>query len=102
MAVLGMLLGYRKIAFVGVDLNGSPYFWEANPSYLEERGPTTLANNQQPGGHETLSKATRPFSVLEMIEALADYVSGSLDGHLSVVSNSSELAAFLPQHMWGP
>jgi len=99
MAVVGLLLGYRNIAFVGVDLNGSPYFWEANPSYLEQQNSIAPVNNQRPGGHETLSKTTRPFSVLEMIEALAGFVTGS-GGRLSVASDSSALAGFLPLYSW--
>lgn len=100
MAVLGLLLGYRNITFVGVDLTGSPYFWEANPSYLGSRNFSGPINNQRPGGHETLSKTTRPFSVLEMTEALAEYVTGSLGGRVSVASDSSALSAFLPLHPW--
>jgi hypothetical protein len=100
MAVLGLLLGYRNITFVGVDLTGSSYFWEANPSYLDPRNVNGPVNNQRPGDHETLSKTTRPFSALEMIEALAQYVTGRLDGRVSVASDSSALSAVLPRHSW--
>ncbi len=100
MAVLGLLLGYRNIAFVGVDLNGAQYFWEANPGYLGSGNPVAPVNNQQLEWHETLSKTTRPFTVLEMIEALAGFVTGSWGGRVSVGSDSSALAAFLPPHSW--
>ena len=47
-----------------------------------------------------MSKTARPFSVFEMVEALAEYVTGSLAGEVSVASKSSELSTFLPIYSW--
>ena len=101
MAVLGLLLGYRNITFVGVDLNNTEYFWERNPSYLEGLASPPPVNNQNPGLHETVSQDNRPFGVLDMIRGLSRYVESSLGGRLRVASRSSALAEFLEVHRWG-
>lgn len=99
LAALGILMGFEEIVFVGVDLNGSQYFWEANPSHLERNSLTDYPHLQAPGKHETMSRKNRPFVVLEMINALR--VCGDFFGsRLFVESADSALAQHLDTYTW--
>jgi len=100
MVTLGILLGFRRIVLAGVDLNGSPYFWEKNPTYLEGLSGPLPVNNQPSGFHETTRTGSRPFSVVTMVKALADYFRSEHDGQLLVSSKNSVLSEFLPVSSW--
>jgi hypothetical protein len=97
---IGLSLGYKKIVLAGVDLNDTRYFWENNPSYSAESLVNTPINNQNGATHETTSTWIRPFSVVDMVRALANAVSEDFNGQISVVSPKSELASFLPVYSW--
>lgn len=100
MMSVGILLGFRHFVFAGVDLNHTEYFWERNSSYLLARGLPGLANNQAGPHHETLVPRNRPFSVVDMVTAVAKFVEVGLGGTVSVVSQKSALAEFLPKYHW--
>jgi len=100
MVSLGILLGFRRIVLTGVDLNGSPYFWERNPSYLENLVGPAPVNNQSGGVHETTDERNRPFSVVTMLCALSDYFRSELNGELLIASDTSALSGFLPTIDW--
>lgn len=101
MVVLGILLGFRRIVLAGVDLNGSPYFWEKNPEYLSSLSGGAPVNNQVRGTHETASPANRPFDVTTMLRALDIFFQTQRGGELLVTSPHSALAEFLPLETWG-
>lgn len=102
LVALGILLGFRRIVLAGVDLNGSPYFWEKNPAYLEGFSGPLPANNQPHGLHETTTTGKRPFSVVTMLKALSDYFRSEHGGQLLVSSKNSMLSEFLPVANWNP
>lgn len=99
MAFLGLLLGYRKVVFVGVDLNHTEYFWERNPKHLEKFGLEDFTSGQRQITHETLNVGARAFGVIEMVAALA-HIARGLDSSLEVVSPHSMLADIIPLHSW--
>ena len=101
MTVLGILLGFRRIVLAGVDLNGSPYFWERNAEYLSELAGPPPVNNQVTSTHETASSSNRPFDVITMLRALGDFFQTEKGGRLLVTSPDSALAEFLPVETWG-
>jgi hypothetical protein len=58
LVLLAGMLGYRQVCFVGVDLNGTPYFWQegralrGQPPWVDESGlydPKPSAANFQGG-----------------------------------------------------
>ena len=108
MVGLGLALGLSRIVFVGVDLNTTSYFWEDNTKYAFDAERPAPRNNQQApvGGasarqlHETMSIGTRPFSVTQMLSALAPALARSGRMQMFVSSASSELAEFLPVYEW--
>jgi len=97
MAFLGLLLGFPKVVFVGVDLNHTEYFWEKNPSYLSRFGLDSFESGQKNSSHETLTTHNRAFSVDNFLRAFAQFSRESACS-LEVVSPDSLLAEFLPVH----
>ena len=100
MAHLGLKLGFRRIVFVGVDLNTTKYFWERNPSYLGRRGLLSFDSGQRGSAHETLNPYSRPFSVVEMIAKMSEAFDGSGVQPFCVASKGSELAKVIPTLAW--
>ena len=100
MTSLAIQLGFKKIVYVGVDLNHTEYFWEKNPAYLERRGITSFESGQKSSRHETLSADSRPFPVTNVIRAISDGIADGADLQLYSGSASSELAHFLPVFGW--
>lgn len=100
LASLGLLLGYKKIVFVGVDLNDSRYFWEENPTYLERRGISSFDSGQRGPTHETMSPINRPFVVTDMLRSLAHVAESHFGARFFVSSESSALSEFLPTFLF--
>lgn len=100
MTSLAFQLGYRRIVYVGVDLNNTEYFWERNPTYLIRRGIQSFQSGQTGSRHETLSSHTRPFPVTDTIRAIREGLRDSVNLQLYSGSSSSELANFLPVFSW--
>lgn len=96
LASLGLLLGYKKIVFVGVDLNNSRYFWEENPVYLARRNLTSFVSGQTMDIHETMIAENRPFVVTEMIGSLSNIAAQLFGAKFFVASQDSALAQYLP------
>ena len=100
MVALGIIMGFRKIVLVGVDLNGSPYFWEQKPDLLENLRSERPVNNQQSEIHETTMSASRPFGAVVMLQHLAEYLRINCGGELLNASESSILTKVLPAQRW--
>ena len=68
--ILGLVSGFSEVVLVGIDLSTN-YFWqEQGADIVDER----FALFEQPmtgKHHETLSKINRPFSVIEVVQALS-------------------------------
>lgn len=99
MAFLAAILGYRRIVFVGVDLNHTEYFWEKNEVYLKNRGLSHFASGQTGESHETLSNINRAFGVMNMVKAMKKYF-GTEGVELEVANPQSLLAEILPVHVF--
>lgn len=95
LASLGLLLGYKKIVFVGVDLNNSRYFWEENPAYLSSHGIKTFDSGQKQAIHETMSPVNRPFVVTDMLRSLSVTGERHFGAEFFVASENSALSEFL-------
>lgn len=96
MACLGILLGFKKIVFVGVDLHNTDYFWQVNPTYLRERGLSSFDSEQKWQVHETEMEGFAPFVATTMIRALADVAREHFGAEFVVASKNSKLASFMP------
>lgn len=100
MIALGIVMGFRRIVLVGVDLNGSGYFWEKNPAHLAGLSGPQPRNNQQGVAHETTLTQNRPFSVVSMVAALDTYLRTNFGGEISIATNNSALTGLLAPTQW--
>ena len=96
MACLGIFLGFKKIVFVGVDLNNTDYFWQVNPAYLRDRGIESFDSEQKFEIHETELEGFAPFVASTIISALAEVARERFGVQFHVASSGSKLSSFLP------
>ena len=99
MAALGILMGFKRIVFVGVDLNNTDYFWERNPAHLARNGIEGFSSGQTRDTHETMERIKRPFIVTEMIQALAT-LGKSRGVEILVASKKSELTTVVGVYLF--
>lgn len=96
MIFLGLILGFREIVLVGVDLNGSPYFWE-DPAFVPDSSlKPHLVNRSSEDAMSTERTEDRAFSVSDFIAALAPLAQHFLGATVSCSNTSSRLASALP------
>jgi len=100
MAHLGLKLGFKRIVFVGVDLNNVEYFWQRNSSHLVRNGIASFDSGQRGTVHETMSGRSRPFPILEMIAGLAQVAWRDFSCKFEVASRASALARDLSIYDW--
>jgi len=96
--LFGIALGYKRVIFCGVDLNGSPYFFEKDARYNSSglKNPIELE-----GG--VISAGVHPTndSLLGMpIERAISYLSEMTDIEFYVSSAESRLAHYFPLWMF--
>lgn len=101
LASLGLVLGYKRIVFVGVDLNNSRYFWEENPHHLSRLGIDSFDSGQRQAVHETMNSENRPFVVTDILRSLSDVAESVFAAQFFVESEHSALSEFLPPFRLG-
>lgn len=69
--ILGLVSGFREVVLVGVDLSTS-YFWQEQGASIIDGRFELFEQPMKGDHHETLSKTHRPFSVVEMVQALKE------------------------------
>jgi hypothetical protein len=90
-----------RVVLVGVDMNGSPYFFEQEPSYLANNNFSRFDTGQVTvGSHDTATLLGRRIPVVDMIRLLATVSSQLHGGRVFVGSKSSTLAKILPVFDW--
>ena len=100
MSYLGLLLGFREIVYVGVDLLSPAYFWEQDTSFVSRRGLGSF-NAPQPGPvHETLDPKNRPFIVSDALRALSAAMNRRFGARFFTTNSASPLADFMPSYEW--
>jgi hypothetical protein len=96
MIFLGLILGFRDIVLVGVDLNGSPYFWE-DPTFVPDPSVNSRYLERSPrDSMSTEQTEERPFSASDFIATLAPLAQHFLGATVSCASATSRLAHALP------
>ena len=100
MISLGLMMGYREIVLVGVDLNQTQYFWEIDPSFLQANGLSKFRSQQSGNKHETMKRVGRPFVVTEMIAELNKIARESYGATICNGSDQSLLKSLLPDFKW--
>ena len=100
MLSLCTLLGFKEIVLVGVDLNGSPYFWADHGA--TKKGLEVWCDYPRPHQpqHETLDTSRRPFSNLDFIVTLSRTLQSQFGVQVFAGSNKSALSRSLPVFSW--
>ena len=95
MVFLALILGFRDVVLVGVDLNGSDYFWEEAKFVAVEGESFSLRSRPRSDGTSTESTENRPFPVSVFLAALAPLAKSILGATIWCASPTSLLAQFL-------
>jgi hypothetical protein len=101
MIFLGLILGFRDIVLVGVDLNGSPYFWEDTAFVPDPSVDAGYVVRSPSDSTSTEQTQDRPFSVSDFIATLAPLAQHVLGATVSCASAKSRLAGALPVYSFG-
>jgi len=96
MVFLALILGFKEIALIGVDLNGSPYFWEESRFVADQNLPLHEIRRSQGDSIATQSTEERPFSVSDFLAALSPLAQTILGARISCANPQSLLAEHLP------
>lgn len=98
LVLFAFLAGYEEIVLVGVDLNDSSYFWEANSDLL--RGAPSPPTSATGPVHMTVDRSATDSEVAVPIDEYLSLLDSSLlrasDVTLSVANPTSRLSSFLP------
>jgi len=94
----GILLKYKKIVFVGVDLNAGKYFFENNEKYMSHNfaDPYSFDNTYTSNVHRT----NDPAIGIPIIEVLRTFFEEEPNMQFYVSSKNSELIKHLPLWNW--
>jgi len=90
MVGLVSLMGFERVVLVGVDLNSVAYFWHRAPALVHDASLRDFGTAQTGSSHETLTNASRPFSIDTFLASVGAVVP------LDVESPQSLLAGLLP------
>jgi hypothetical protein len=96
MVFLGLTLGFKDITLIGVDLNGSSYFWEESRFIPDPQVPFHEIRRSPGDSISTQSTEQRPFSVSDFLAALAPLAETILGARISCANPRSRLAEHLP------
>jgi len=101
MVSLGIFFGFQKIVLVGVDLSRNQYFFEDDPTYLEDLGIASYNPwKSRTEHHETQQRTNRAFVATEFLGALAKVSKARGGPEMFVANNQSLLSQVMPQYEW--
>ena len=100
MIEVGLFAGFKEIVLLGIDLNSSPYFWEAGdapPSHQPMRG---RYHRPQGTEHDTLETFDRPYSTLLFIQEMAQAGEREFRATVYIGTEGSSLSGKIPDYHW--
>lgn len=98
LVLLAALAGYRRIVLNGVDLRHSRFFWEAEPSLLQNRGMSHFFSPEDGEAHST--ETTGRFPASEVLPIIARALMRAFGTRLLVAHRESWLSTVLPVFDW--
>lgn len=100
MIEIGLFAGFKEIVLLGIDLNSSPYFWEAQDAPLDQHAMRKLYTRPQALEHDTLETFDRPYSTLYFIEEMARAARTYFGAVVSIGTEGSSLVGKIEEHQW--
>jgi hypothetical protein len=95
---LGLLLGFKRIVLLGVDLGKTPYFFEEDPSSLQALGLSGFTMTVEEGVHPTQAAKSRTTTFRKFLEAFASAADDVLGA--KIFTASEPLSDLLELHTW--
>jgi len=95
LAGLGVLSGFNKIVFVGVDLNNTNYFWEEDENIIQQWHTHELSSGQTGKVHKTNDPQEKRFTVTEVLEAIEEVARTDYGISMQTASHESALTSFM-------
>jgi hypothetical protein len=100
MIEVGLFAGFSEIVLLGVDLNSSPYFWEAADAPQSHRKMRGRYHRPQNMEHDTLETFDRPYSTLLFIEEIAEAAKREFGATVYIGTEGSSLSGKIPDYDW--
>jgi hypothetical protein len=100
MIEVGLFAGFREIVLLGIDLNSSPYFWEAPDASSNHRKMRGLYHRPENAEHDTLETFNRPYSNLLFIEELAGAAERHFGATVYIGTDGSSLSGKIRNYDW--
>jgi hypothetical protein len=100
MIEVGLFAGFREIVLLGIDLNSSPYFWEAPDAPQSHRKMRGRYHRPQNVEHDTLETFDRPYSTLLFIEEMARAAVREFGASVYIGTEGSSLSGKIPDYDW--
>ena len=100
MIEVGLFAGFKEIVLLGIDLNSSPYFWEAPDapqSHQQMKGRYHRPQNME---HDTLETLDRPYSTLLFIQEMAQAGVREFGATVYIGTEGSSLGGKIPYYHW--
>lgn len=94
-ASLSVLLGFKNIVFVGVDLNNTQYFWQKDEGIIKRWNTAELSSGQTGKVHKTDDPSETRFTVTEVLQAMQEVARVNYGVSMWTTSSKSALSSFL-------
>lgn len=95
LASIGVLSGFKKIVFVGVDLNSTKHFWEEDQQVARRWNTKELSSDQTGKVHETNDPEKKRFTVTQVLKAMQEVALANHRVSMWVESSESALSSFM-------
>jgi hypothetical protein len=99
MTYLGVKMGFKKIVYLGIDLNNNDYFWEKKEEIIEKYKLQNYSSGQNNKVHNTELKHNN-FPVSKIIKTIQRVANKNNEIEFFVGNKESELANFLNIYNW--
>jgi len=95
--LIGVVLGFKKIVFCGIDLNDTKYFYTEREDYYKAKNRTVPGTGYAVGAvHGNIKKVDNALDVIELIELLDIYFRKEYKVKTYNINPKSRLAEILP------
>jgi hypothetical protein len=96
----GLFAGFKEIVLLGIDLNSSPYFWEAADATIDHQRMRGRYHRPENAEHDTLETFDRPYSNLLFIEEMARAAAQQFGANVYIGTEGSSLSGKIRTYDW--
>lgn len=97
---MSLLSGFKRIVLAGVDLDGSPYFWQDSSQISFDEEVLSAFHRDKSPQHRTMDVGERVVGIADFIGELSLIAMDLFQAEIFVGSNRSLLSKTLPVFNW--